>query len=644
MSGIFGILNRNGRPVERNDLGRMSDVLAHRGPDQQGSWCSGPVGLGHRMLWTTPESLHERLPYGSGTAGLTITADARIDNRDGLLPLLGLSNSPAEVISDSQVILAAYERWGERCLEHLLGDFAFAIWDERSRKLFCARDHFGVKPFYYFVSDKLFVFASEIKALFCVPGVPRRIDEVKVADYLQGIQEDVCRTFFAGILAAPVGQSLGVSQNDLQHRSYWSPDPQRELRLKSDGEYAEAMKSVFEEATRCRLRSAFPVGAMLSGGLDSSSIACTARDILSREARPKLHTFSAIFPSLPPQELAAIDERPWINAVIEMGGIDPHFVSPDLHSPMAALSETLRQHDQPTHPNNAIFRGLFQAAQQQQVRTVLEGTDGDSIVSYGLLYPKELARQGRWPTLFREVSALARRYGASPRREVWSYVKDYGLKPLVPQELLRLRHERHAKRAKRHLASRISPVVAPGFAKRANLEERLEAFQLPEMDSFDTDRLYHAFRITNPNLGVVLDIFGRIAAEFGCEARFPFMDIRFAELCLSLPASLKLSGGWTRIGMRRAMEGTLPEKVQWRVPKSNLGASYEVGMLRYEQKVLDQFISEGCQKIDGYLNVPFLKEAYMRYRAGDSPADAFLIWRAMCLARWLESLDAEGLP
>jgi len=148
MSAIIGIYNRTGQPVDPEALQGMTDILTHRGPDGQGVWASGPAGLGHRMLWTTPESLHETLPFADDAAGLTITADARIDNREELLPLLGLTDGPPEQVSDSRVILAAYAKWGEHCPEHLLGDFAFVIWDAAAQTLFCACDHFGVKPLY----------------------------------------------------------------------------------------------------------------------------------------------------------------------------------------------------------------------------------------------------------------------------------------------------------------------------------------------------------------------------------------------------------------------------------------------------------------------------------------------------------------
>ena len=161
MSSIAGVYLLDGSPVDPDRLKRMNDRLSHRGPDGSGLWCEGSVGLGHQMLWTTPESLHEKLPLEAD--GLVITADARVDNREELLPELGLR----EDVSDSEVILETYRKWGRNCVDRLLGDFAFVVWDKAKGELFCARDHMGVKPFYYYHEPgKIFAFATEIKALF----------------------------------------------------------------------------------------------------------------------------------------------------------------------------------------------------------------------------------------------------------------------------------------------------------------------------------------------------------------------------------------------------------------------------------------------------------------------------------------------
>jgi len=248
----------------------------------------------------------------SQAGNLVLTADACIDNRDELIVTivtLGLADRPPAEIADSQLILAAYEKWGEYCPEKLLGDFAFAIWDERKQVLFCARDHFGVKPFCYHQSEQFFVFASEIKALLCLPGVPCQLNEARVADYLEVLFEDKAMTFYQHILRLPPGHSITVGREETRLRSYWSLDPERELRLGSDEEYAEAM--------RCRLRSAFPIGSMLSGGLDSSSITCVARKLLAQNGGRRLHTFSAIFESLTrcPNVTSAPSSTPsWLRA------------------------------------------------------------------------------------------------------------------------------------------------------------------------------------------------------------------------------------------------------------------------------------------------------------------------------------------
>ena len=202
MSAIVGMLFADGRPVDPGDLERMTAPLAHRGPDGKGTWLGGRVGLGHLLLTTTPESQNERLPLERD--GLTITADARLDNRDELLRALDIS--PAA--PDGELILAAYGRWGEACPARLLGDFAFAVWDTRRRILFAARDHFGVKPLYYFCSPGVFAFASELKALLPVPFVPRRLDEERVADYLLSLGEDTESTFYRDIRRLPPAHTI----------------------------------------------------------------------------------------------------------------------------------------------------------------------------------------------------------------------------------------------------------------------------------------------------------------------------------------------------------------------------------------------------------------------------------------------------
>ena len=210
MGAIVGILHFDVSSVNDNLLNAMLDTMPHRGSDNKQIWQEGRVGFGQRMFWTTPELQHEQLPLRSADANVVLTADARIDNRDELISALGMRKPHAE-ISDSEIILTAYQQWGEDCPDKLLGDFAFAIWDTNKQRIFCVRDHMGVKPFYYFLSSKLFAFATEIKALWQVPDIPQQINELQLALFISGDDDDKQATFFQNIQRLPPAHAFTIS-------------------------------------------------------------------------------------------------------------------------------------------------------------------------------------------------------------------------------------------------------------------------------------------------------------------------------------------------------------------------------------------------------------------------------------------------
>jgi len=424
VSGIVGINFLDKQPARIEVLGFMVDALAQRGPDDVNIWIDGAVGLGHTMLRTTPESLHEIMPLKMGD--LIITADARIDNRDELCSLLGMDCQPMDSIPDSLLILLAYERWGERCPEMLLGDFAFAIWDTPRSKLFCARDIFGVRPFYYsYLSDRYFVFGSEIKAILCVKDIPRRLNEVRVAYHLQGdlLQGDKTSTFYRDILRLPPAHSLTVTPQGLRLINIGRSTRSGRFTTRITMSMLKRSVNLFTEAVRCRLRSAYPIGSELSGGLDSSSVTCVARKICIGNERRRVHTISGIFDDVP-----ECDERAYINPVLAQGSLIPHFVPADQVGPLENLDDIQWIGDEPSiFPNTYTQWYLFSAAREQGIRILLDGEDGDSVVSYGYEYLSELARAGQWSEFQIELDALAKRYDGSS----WSYLKSYGLSCLT---------------------------------------------------------------------------------------------------------------------------------------------------------------------------------------------------------------------
>ncbi len=630
MSAIAGIYLLDGRSVDPADLERMVERLAHRGPDGSASWTSGPVGLGHRMLWTTPESLHEKFPLGNPTGTIVLTADARLDNRDELITALRINGRPHGEITDSELILNAYERWGERCPDKLLGDFAFAVWDGRTQTLFCARDHLGVRPFYYYRSGQMFVFGSEIKALLCLPEVPRRLNEVRVADYLVPMLEDKVITFYQDILRLPAAHVMTVSPERASVRCYWALDPARDIRYGSDEEYAEAFLELFTETVRCRLRSAYPVGSLLSGGLDSSSIVCTARQLLAQQGRGKLHTFSAIFPDVP-----ECDERPYINAVLAQGGLEPHYVQGGRLSPLADLDRVLWHQDEAFYaPNLFLHLGLYRAAQRQAIRVLLDGFDGDIVMSHGISYLTELARTWRWITLSKEVNGLSKNFNRSP----WMILWRHGFKPLIPEPIL---HVCQMLRACKRPAWRFNTIISPDFARRVGLSDRLQALRGEQRRPPRTSREAHYRGLTCGLIPFTLEVADRAAAAFSIGPRYPFFDRRVVEFCLALPPEQKLHQGWTRVVMRRALANVLPEEVRWRGGKSNLSPNFTRGLLGFQQRPIEEVILDDPKVIQDYVDMAALRETCRRYACHGGEQEALTVWKALTLALWLHQTDLK---
>jgi asparagine synthase (glutamine-hydrolysing) len=599
------------------------------------------------MLWTTPESLGERLPFLDRTGKLAITADARIDNRDELIKLLGIEECLPEQISDSRLILAAYERWGERCVDKLIGDFAFAIWDARRDSLFCARDPLGVKHFYYYYyPNRAFVFASEIKGLLCLPFVPRELNKLAVAYHLLPVYDDKESTFYRDILRLPASRTMTVCRNGLRHQPSWSPDLSKELKLGSNEEYSDAFREIFSESVRCRLRSAFSVGSMLSGGLDSSSITAVASRLLASEGKGPLHTFSAVWPSLATAS-PKIDERRFMRAVAAMEGIEPHYIYADLISPLTEWSKIYWHTDGTlSAPNMYMDWAIFKSAHEQGVRVLLGGTDGDTVVSYGYEDLAAFARRGRWLSLIRESRALSKNM---PRRlhNFKQLAWKMGLKTLIPDYAKQcwrvLRGQpRHINCDSALPAYSKNRPINPEFARRINLEEQLSHLGETLYRPNQTARDMHWSDISSGDWSYILETFEKAGASHSLDLRYPFFDRRLIEFCLALPPGQRLQNGYTRSILRRAMEGILPPEVQWRTDKGNLSAGVSLKLLEYERETLEEFILRDQETIGEYLDLPSLREVYERYTARplQSNDEAFTLMLTITLGLWLRSRDS----
>lgn len=634
MSALFGIYHLDGSAVDPHELACMNAALAHRGPDGAQCWQAGPVGMGQRLLCTTPESRHERLPYTEDAAGVTITADARLDNRDELLTALGWQNGDAVTLPDSRLILAAYQRWGTACVEHLVGEYAFAIWDAQAQRLFAARDVFGIRPFFYYHGNGAVYFASQIGGLVCLPAVPRAVNEQYLAFYLVEMLPEASQTSYAGILRLPPAHTLTVDRHGVCVQRYWTPNPTTELRLSSDAEYAEAFREQFLRAVHAQMRSAAPLASTLSGGMDSSSIACAAREAMVGQGS-SLQTFSASFSSFP-----TCDEREYYQTVTRMPGIQAHTIEMDTISPFRAYLQTQPFVDEPFFGYTVYLHwAMYQAAQAQGVRVLLDGHGGDSVVAHGFLYLHELFRAGRWGTLLRETRAMVQR---QPGYTVPQLLKDWVWSPLVPPGARTAWRRLHGRSDGAHLLAR-SPMAASfrtqlGFAPV--LEQQLQAELQPH-----TVREDQCLELAgNPVYPLMFEAHQAVALGCNLDVRYPFFDRRLVEFCLSLPASQRIAEGWTRMIFRRAMEGILPPEIQWRAGKSNLSPYYYRTIYQRDQELLLEVLEENRERLAPYIDATFLDSCMPGAAQPNTRQHWRKIWLVATLGLFLHRVAMRSTP
>ena len=637
MSGITGIMNLDRRPVSEHEVETMHAVLSHRGPDGGGTWHSEHVGLGHQKLVATPESQFEWMPLASNQGSLMLVADARIDNRDELIKKLGLKPSKGGPVTDADIVLAAYGRWGVRCARNLIGAFAFVIWDEPKQQLFCARDHYGLKPFYYaHVQGKRFVFGSEIKSILTVKDIPRELNDRAVADHLLvPVECDSAFTFYNHIFRLEPGHYLVVKPDRVRKEKYWELDPHREINYSSEAEYAEALKELFFESVKCRLRSASPVGAMLSGGLDSSSIACTSVQLLEGEDR-SLHTFSAVF-----DKIKKSDEWPYIDSVINAypEKITPHILSADSVSPFYDYDKLLWHQDSALQAGNMyFFWKLYEKAHSAGVRVIMDGFDGDTTLSHGGGYLHELANKGKWYRLYREVRLIHELWGMPWKRDMWKWIKIYGIAPWMSRMTMLRSMVRAGKRV-RYNGNAAQPAHAGALRWQHVLNEqfasKLGSMMRARIGYPKTERDYHYRLLTQPLMQRIIETWEASAAAFGIEFRLPFCDRRLLEFCLAMPPHQKRKDGWTRIAMRNAMEGVLPEKIRCRPDKGNLAPGFDHGLLVRDPEYLNKMISQDTGGIGRYVDLNSLSRTLPTFEVGKRDNDTTFHWRALSLALWL---------
>ncbi len=576
MSALAGIYRFDGAPVTGDHLAPMLQALAAFGPEVR-CWMPGsegdPVALGSRPLRITREDEAHHPPLLSRDGALVLVADARIDNRTDLANRLGISSAQAAHMPDPGFILAAYEAWGSECVRHLLGDFVFLLWDGRRRTLFGARDGLGQRVLFFHRSTSRVALASTPAALLALEDVPARLNRRKVAMALVLLQ-DPGTTYFEGIERLLPGHTLEVGPSGMRIAPFWTPVPTREIRFSSDGEYVEAFLDVFDAAVRARTRGTGRIGVLLSGGIDSTSVATTAA--LTMAGRP-LHAFhSAPAPTFDGRigRGMVADESADVEAVADLcPGIDlridrdPHLEELwEVDSLYRAMGAPVR------NPSNwGWYRGQYAAAHSAGVRVMLNGSLGNATISHlGTRSLRDLPGRGEWVTLWQEIRSVAAASGAGR----WGVLRDQVLLPLAPLPM-----ERSYRRWRGGRGDSLTLLEQTSSALRTEQAAALGLEDIARSMGRGADHLRRCrgvdLRIaTLSGVGDTSDVLNCFRAWYGIETRDPTADTRVVEFCLAIPETQYHRGGEKRWLIRRAMRGRVPDQVLDRKEFGGQGADW----------------------------------------------------------------------
>jgi len=574
MSGVVGIFHRAGAPVELEQLQAMTSFMAYRGPDGIDTFAADSIGLGHTSLRTTEAVADDPQPTRLDRSW--ITADVRLDCRSELAEKLTKANSGYIVsgVSDAMLVLQAYAVWGQDCVDHLRGDFSFGIWDTTAKTLFCARDHLGIKPFYYADLGKVFLFSNTLNCLRQHPQVSAELNERAIGDFLLfGLNYDKGTTTFRDIQRLPPGHMLVVSQDKLEINNYWQPPTGGRIRYARADDYVERFAELLGGAVDDRLRSD-NVGIFLSGGLDSGAIAVTAKEIArSRGGVPTLSSYTVGYESLIPD-----NERIYASKVAHHLNIPNKYLSLD-HVELFENWEHARYRF-PEPNDDALSSGgldLFDNI-AANCRATLFGEGADNLMYFQMWpYVRDLRRNQEWGRLVKETAHF-----------LW----------VRPLPWLGAAQRIKAAFAKATGNTGMPSWIAPEFAKRAGLKERwVEYSKL----LFPVER--HAVRpkghasMLLPQWTSMFEVNDPGVTHAPVEVRYPFLDLRLVEYLLAIPA---FPWAYKKTLSRKLLAGKLPREVLLR-PKTPLSgepavAKFKLSRTQWTERVKLQ--GRVCEFVD----------------------------------------------
>jgi len=674
MCGIVGLLNISGAPIDSEIFRGMTECLKHRGPDDEGYFLidtkSGNHGIyggndtpddilasnyafsphkrldaavtvqnvfnlafGHRRLSIIDISPSGHQPMCNSSGTLWIVYNGEIYNYIELRAELKNRGHNFLTQSDTEVILHAYEEWGYDCLNRFNGMWSFALWDIRKGELFCSRDRFGVKPFYYYWDGNHFAFASEIKALLRCPIINAKPNAEAIYRYLvSGYSEGKTNTFFDCVKPLEPGHFLTMSESGLNLHRYYTLKFNRELGVFNENElstYTGEFMELLRDAVKIRLRSAVSVGSCLSGGIDSSAIVCIVNELLKDYGYgrsvigDRQRTFSACY------EQDICDERKFIKEIVTTTDVDPYYAFPTGQRLWEEMDELIWHLEEPFGSTSIYAHwDVMRLARDQKVPVVLDGQGADEMMAgyhtYFNVYLSQLLYEKQLRIYWREFNAI-RGMTNNPVFSTFSFVLP--LYNILPNGLRTWILNNVVK-------GRILKVQDPGLLNRSFLTKH------SGMDQARVERnLQEALLKSETEYGLIeqLRYDDKISMAFSLEMRAPFVDYRLVEFVFSLPACYKIHDGWTKYLLRSGTKGLLPEAIRWR--KDKLGfPTPEQAWLRGNQKKMEEIFSNKEFRASDYLNQKQILQNLNRLLGEGSSDGLSAIWKPLNLELWLHRM------
>lgn len=543
MCGIAGLVFRNGRTSSPALIKSMTDAVAHRGPDSEGHLLDGQVALGHRRLSVLDLSDLGRQPMNYGNTGLTITYNGEIYNYVEIRSELKAAGYSFTSDTDSEVILAAYDHWGSRCVTRFNGMWSFAILDRKRNAIFCSRDRFGVKPFYYIDQPDIFAFGSEIRQL--LPLLKHRSANLDVVrTYLVADASELGdETFFESVRRLPAGHNgiYDLSTNRFAVERYYELSRRKEFESLGPDEAIEHFTRLFNDAVRLRLRSDVRVGTCLSGGLDSSSVATVASALYRKSSDIAFSAITAV------SEQESTNEAEFARKVVNAGGLDWIQVRPRYRDFVDTLPKIVETQEEPYGSPSVTMQYLvMKAARDNGITVLLDGQGGDeTLLGYEKYYAAYVASSFRREgigAIFRAVKSISNSNTKMNTINLAKYLVGGTIAPL-----------RYSFYKQRHRY----------FRRHAPMPPHLRQFAQFCFDPFNLQKL----EITSTNLPILLRYEDKNSMAHAIETRLPFLDYRLLEMNLSLPDTFKIRDGWTKWILRQAMNARMPHDIVWRKSK-----------------------------------------------------------------------------